>query len=75
MIAHTEEFVFHRENDLQWRFGILAEGHSKTLTNSEKYEQMSKLLENGYVIVRQEASGNFVMLGREVEVDLDPVEA
>lgn len=74
MKARTEEYVFHRMNDLQWRMGLLEESHSITITNSEKYQRMSKLLEQGYSVVKQEDSGDFIVLGREVEVELEPAE-
>lgn len=66
--------MFHRMNDVQWRFGILNNGHSITIMNSEKYEMMSAIIEHDFVIVRQEEGGDFVTLGREVEVDLEPLE-
>lgn len=75
MKARTEEYVFHRMNDLQWRMGLLEESHSITITNSEKYQRMSNLLQQGYIVVRQEDGGDFIVLGREVEVgELEPAQ-
>jgi len=73
VIARTEEFAFHKINDLQWRFGVLEDGHSTTILNSEKNERVAALMRLGFVIVRQDEHNHFVVLGRTVEVDLDPV--
>lgn len=74
MIARTEEFAFHRLNDLQWRFGILEPppGHSITIGNSQKDDYLTALFKLGFVIVKQE-NNEFIAVGRAVEVDLDPV--
>lgn len=71
--ARTEEYVFHRMNDLQWRMGIVEQKHSITITNSDKLEWARKLGRAGLRMVRQEEAGDFEVWGRVIDVDEDPI--
>lgn len=70
MKAKTEEYAFHKINDLMWRLGILEDGHSKNITNSEYQQWIRNLNKDGYICVKSEEAGQFQVWGREVEVDI-----